>query len=218
MVNGGIVTLALMADLQTLMGVAALDLAAAVSPGPAFLLITQTAASSRRETAWATAAATVLGSLTWAAAALLGWQVVLAKAAGLYRLVQAAGGLYLCVIGWSTWRNASQPLAVTARAATTPAAGFRKGLMLGLSNPKVIVFFGTIFTTLFTPQTPSRVRWLSLAVILVIESLWYGSLATLFATGAVQRRYRVCKAGVERLFGGLLAFFGVRLVWNSART
>jgi threonine efflux protein len=206
-----------MLDLQPLVGVAALNLAAAVSPGPAFILITQTAASSRREVAWATAAGTVAASLLWAAAALLGWQLVLARAASVYRFLQIAGGLYLCFIGWSTWRHARDPLLAFRRLEGSPLTAFRKGLVLGLSNPKVIVFFGTIFTTLFTPATPAAVRWAALLVILFNETIWYGSLATLFGVSAIQRRYQRWKANTERFFGGVLIVFGARLAWNGGR-
>src|SRR3954469_21176268 len=101
-----------MTDFQPLLSLAVLDLAAAMSPGPAFVLITQTAASSKRPVAWAAAAGTVAGSLIWGAAALLGWHRLLAQAASIYRILQIGGGLYLCFIGWSTWRHAADPLPV----------------------------------------------------------------------------------------------------------
>jgi threonine/homoserine/homoserine lactone efflux protein len=203
-------------DFRPLITVAVLNLAAAMSPGPAFLLVTRTAATASRPVAWATAAGTVAASLTWAAAALLGWQLILAQVASLYRFLQVAGGLYLCFIGWSTWRDARNPL--PAPGGTTRdvrAGGFRKGLLLGLSNPKVIVFFGTIFTTLFAPSTPAAVRWLALLVILINESAWYGTISTLFGTAVMQRTYGKMKAVIERCFGALLAGFGVRLVWSG---
>jgi len=99
----------------------------------------------------------------------------------------------------------------------SPTVGFRKGLLLGLSNPKVIVFFGTIFTTVFAPATPVRVRWAALLVVFVNETLWYGSIATLFGTSAIQRTYMKLKVHAERFFGGLLCAFGVRLVWSGGR-
>jgi len=206
-----------MSDVHPLMTVAILNLAAAVSPGPAFALVTQTAASSKRGVAWATAAGTVAASLIWATTALLGWQFVLARAAAIYRFLLIAGGLYLCFIGWATWRHAPDALPEAAGGDSAPLVGFRKGLLLGLSNPKVIVFFGTIFTTLFGPSTPEGFRWAALLVVLINEGVWYGALATLFGTLAARRLYRRIKVHAERFFGGLLVFFGVRLVWSGCR-
>ena len=198
--------------------VAALNFAAAVSPGPAFMLVTKTAAVSNRPVALATAAGTVTASTIWAAAALLGWEFFLVQVATFYRFLEIAGGLYLCFIGWSTWQSAPKPLPESERHASGSASvGFRKGLLLGLSNPKVIVFFGTIFTSVFTPSTPSTVRWAALLVILVNETLWYASVAVVFGTPTFREIYRRWKIPTERFFASILVFFGLRLVWSGGR-
>jgi threonine/homoserine/homoserine lactone efflux protein len=206
-----------MTDLTPLAAVAALNLAAAMSPGPAFVLITRTAAASNRSAAWKAATGTVAASLIWAAAALLGLQVLLTQAAGLYRVFQVAGGLYLCLIGSIMWRHAPDPMPTGSAADVRMRGAFMKGLLLGLSNPKVVVFFGTVFTTAFVPSTPTPVKWAALAVVLCNESIWYGSLALCFGSSLVQRRYRRVKASLERIFGALLTAFGAKLVWSGAQ-
>ncbi len=203
-------------DWTPLAAVAALNLAAAMSPGPAFMLITRTAAGSSRSPALQAAAGTVFASVTWAAAALLGLQVVLTQAAGLYRAFQLLGGLYLCFIGVAMWRHAPEPMP-TASGGDVPVRGvFRRGLVLGLSNPKVVVFFGTIFTSAFTSSTPASVKWAALLVVLCNESVWYGSLALCFGSSPVRRTYRRVKTSLERIFGALLLLFGTKLVWSGA--
>ena len=204
-------------DLTPLAAVAALNLAAAMSPGPAFVLITRTAAASSRSSALKAAAGTVAASVIWAAAALLGVQVILAQAAGVYRAFQVAGGVYLCVIGSVMWRHAADPMPTGSAADVQLRGAFTKGLLLGLSNPKVVVFFGTIFTTAFAPSTPAAVKWAALLVVLGNESIWYGSLALCFGSSLVQRRYRRVKAGLERIFGALLTVFGAKLAWSGAQ-
>ena len=200
-----------------LAAVAALNLAAAMSPGPAFVLITRTAAASNRPSALKAAAGTVAASVLWAAAALLGLQVLLTQAAGLYRAFQVAGGVYLCAIGIVMWRHAADAMPTASGADTHVRGAFTKGLLLGLSNPKVVVFFGTVFTTAFAPSTPAAVKWAALLVVLGNESIWYGLLALCFGSSLVQRRYRRVKASLERIFGALLLAFGVKLMWNGAR-
>ena len=207
-----------MTDLHPLITVAALNMAAAMSPGPAFVLVTNTAASSRRDVALSTAAGTALASVTWAVAAVLGLQLVLAKAAAAYRTFEIFGGFYLGYVGWQFFRHARSPLPQFQAAQTGRAMGFRKGLLLGLSNPKVIVFFGTIFAALFTPQTPVALRWLAVAVVMVNETVWYVTLATAFGAAPVRQTYLRIKAPAERVFGGVLGFFGARLVWTGLRT
>jgi threonine efflux protein len=203
-----------MLDFRPLATIAALNMAAAMSPGPAFLLVSRTAAGSTRRSALLTAAGTASASVIWASAALLGLQVILTKAAGIYHLLQFVGGLYLCLIGLSIWRGASVPLAVVKPEGVEHNA-YRRALLLGLSNPKVIVFFGTIFTTGFDPSAPAGFKWAALLVVLVVETTWYTSLATLFGISPIQRAYRQMKKRLERVFGGLMILFGGRLTWAS---
>jgi threonine efflux protein len=207
-----------MVDLRPLATIAALNLAAAMSPGPAFLLVSRTAAGSTRRSALLTAAGTASASVIWAAAALLGLQVILTKAASVYHLLQFVGGLYLCFIGLSIWRGANVPLPALLPGESGERNSYRRALLLGLSNPKVIVFFGTIFTTAFDPSSPAAFKWAALLVVLVIETTWYTSLAALFGISPIQRGYRKMKKALERTFGGLMFVFGGRLTWAAART
>ena len=55
----------------------------------------------------------------------------MAWGAGVYRFLQMAVGLYLCFIGWSTWRHAGDPLVRTRAVQVSTLTGFRKGLLLG---------------------------------------------------------------------------------------
>jgi threonine efflux protein len=206
-----------MVDLRPLATIAALNLAAAMSPGPAFLLVSRTAAGSTRRSALLTAAGTASASVIWAAAALLGLQIILARAAGVYHVLQFVGGLYLCFIGFSIWRGAGVPLAMLTPAKPQERGSFGRALLMGLSNPKVIVFFGTIFTTAFDPSAPAVFKWAALLVVLVIETTWYTSVATLFGISPIQRGYRKMKKTLERTFGGLMVLFGGRLTWSAVR-
>ncbi len=188
-----------------------------MSPGPAFLLVSRTAAGSTRRSALLTAGGTASASVIWAAAALLGVQVILTKAAGIYHVLQFLGGLYLCYIGISIWRGASVPLPAVIPSEVAERRSYGRALLLGLSNPKIIVFFGTIFTTAFDPSAPATFKWAALLVVTIIETTWYTSLATLFGISPIQRSYRKMKKALERTFGSLMFLFGGRLTWSSVQ-
>lgn len=204
-------------DIRPLIELAVLNLLAAMTPGPSFMLVSRTAASSKRDIALSMSAGAILGSVIWATAAVLGLQLLLAKAAAVYRLIEIAGGIYLCFIGAQVFRHAASPMPEVQALRADRAAAFRKGLLLNLSNPKVVVFFGTVFAALFTPQTPSAERWLAVAVVFFDETLWYLTLSTAFGSKPVRRAYGKIKTPAERIFGGLLGFFGARLMWSGAR-
>ncbi|HEY7290032.1 MAG TPA: LysE family transporter [Vicinamibacterales bacterium] len=205
-------------DFRPLATIAVLNLAAAMSPGPAFVLITRTAATSNRASAMGVAGGTVAASVTWAATALLGLQMILVEASSVYRAIQLVGGAYLALIGIAMWRDASRGRTMEMASENAPVHhAFWKGLSLGLSNPKVVVFFGTIFTAVLGPSTPPVLKWAALLVVFCNESAWYTTVALAFGSAPVRRTYRRIRGGLERTFGTLLMMFGATLVWEGVR-
>jgi threonine/homoserine/homoserine lactone efflux protein len=151
------------------------------------------------------ASGVILGSVIWATAAVLGLQLLLTRAAAIYRLIEIAGGIYLCFIGTQVFRHAAAPLPEVQELRADRAAAFRKGLLLNLSNPKVVVFFGTVFAALFNAQTPPSERWLAILIVFFDETLWYVTLATAFGSAPVRRVYTKIKTPAERIFGAFSA-------------
>src|SRR5690348_13706561 len=93
-----------------LLGLAAVHLMAAASPGPSFVLVAQTAVGSGRRAGLLAAFAMMLGAVAWAAAALYGLQALFARFAWLYLVMRIGGGLYLLYLAVMLWRHAKEPL------------------------------------------------------------------------------------------------------------
>lgn len=199
---------------MTLAGIGAVQLMAAMSPGPAFLIVTRISVAQPRRVALCAAAGVVAGTLFWAVAATLGLHLVLERATWLYGLLKFCGGCFLLWLGWTAWRHAENGVGEGA-AATVRMAGWqawRMGFGTNMANPKVVVFFGSIFVALFTPEMPGWVRIAALAIVAVNESLWYGLLAVLFSSRAAQVGYERVRRWIDRLAGALMIGFGVRLI------
>jgi RhtB (resistance to homoserine/threonine) family protein len=199
-----------------LAGFALVHLLAVASPGPTFLVVARTAASGSRCAALLAALAVGIGAVIWAVAALLGLQALLARFEWLYLALRIAGGLYLVWLGIQIFRHAGHgDAAVAALAAGTtalpPARVFREALMVQLSNPKVAVFFGSVFLTLLPADAPG---WTDIAVVAIVfadEFVWFALVALLFSGGAVRRAWRHAQVWIERLTGGVLAALGMKL-------
>lgn len=203
-----------MSYVLTLAGIGAVHLMGAASPGPAFVTVTRVSVGEGRAAALAAAYGVAAATLVWAVAATLGMHVLLAEAAWLYGILKLAGGAYLLWLGIAAWRHAATPLAPTMPgvAGMTPRRAFRLGLSTNLANPKVIVFFGSIFVALFTPETPLWVRLAALLIVAVNESLWYSLVALLFSSRPAQAAYRRAKGWIDRITGSAMLAFGVRLI------
>ena len=200
-----------------LLGLAAVHLMAAASPGPSFVLVAQTAVGSGRRAGLLAAFAMMLGAVAWAAAALYGLQALFARFAWLYLVMRIGGGLYLLYLAVMLWRHAPEPLpepsAVVAR--TGAMQGFMRALLLQLSNPKVMVFFGSIFLSVLPQHMPA---WMEGAVLLLVafdEFMWFALLALTFSGSTARAFYRRAKFWIERFMGGALALLGLRLALSA---
>ena len=95
------------------------------------------------------------------------------------------------------------------------ANAFLQGFFTQISNPKVVVFFGSIFVAMLPADVPV---WLAAALIAVVsfnEVWWYSSVAMFFGSPPVRRFYLAAKTWIDRLTGIFLGFLGIRLLLKA---
>ncbi|MCK6451395.1 MAG: LysE family transporter [Alphaproteobacteria bacterium] len=199
-----------------LAGIWLANLMGAMSPGPSFFLVARASAEHSRRVGLASALGMSIGAGAWAAAAMFGLAVLFAQIAWLYRIVQLVGGLYLVYLAVMIWRAAPRPLALDGAVIDRrPGDAFLTALVVQLSNPKVVVFFGSIFVALLPAHAPSWVWAVALAGVLCNEMAWYSIVATLFSAEPARRAYGRAKAWLDRAMAGFLALIGAKLLLDS---
>jgi len=207
-----------MNDAVILLGLAVVHLLAVASPGPSTVLVIQTAAVAGRRGGLLAAAAMMVGALAWAAAALYGLQALFARFEWLYLAFRIGGALYLFYLAFMLWLHARDPLPEIAVGGTDHMSGwqgFLRALLLQLSNPKIMVFFGSIFLSLLPQNLPAWMDAAVLAVVAFNEFCWFALLALLFSGGPARAFYRRAKVWLDRVMGGVLAALGLRLMLAS---
>ena len=151
-----------------LLGLAVVHLLAVASPGPSTVLVIQTAAIAGRRGGLLAALAMMLGALTWAAAALYGLQALFAQFQWLYVAFRIGGAIFLIYIAWMLWKHARDPLPEIENLPTRQGSGwqgFVRALLLQLSNPKIMVFFGSIFLSVLPQHMPA---WMDATVLAIV--------------------------------------------------
>jgi threonine/homoserine/homoserine lactone efflux protein len=89
--------------------------------------------------------------------------------------------------------------------------GFTKALVLQLSNPKVMVFMGSIFVSLLPAQPPAWMDATVLTIVAINEFSWFALLTLLFSGETARAFYRRTKLWLDRLMGGVLGALGLKL-------
>ncbi|MCR5261010.1 MAG: LysE family translocator [Candidatus Gastranaerophilales bacterium] len=110
----------------------------AVIPGPDILFVITQAISYGRKPAIMTATGLVTGCLFHTALAAFGVSVIFQKSQTAFVLLNIAGALYLFYLAFCALR-ADDRLSINTE--KTAVSGYKKGILMNLLNPKVIIFF-----------------------------------------------------------------------------
>jgi threonine efflux protein len=197
--------------------VALVHLVALMSPGPDFFFVSQTAASRSRKEAMMGVLGITLGIVIWAGVALMGLHLLLAKMAWLHEIIMVGGGLYLLWMGWQLLRSArqrhKQPQS-DAPVVELPKRGmsFLKGLLTNLSNPKAIIYFGSVFSLFVGNDVGAATRWGLFLLIIAETFAWFALVAAIFALPWMREKYQHMAKWVDGMAGVLFAGFGIHLI------
>ena len=202
--------------LSILIGVWVLHVAAMMSPGPNFLLVSQLAASDRARSAAVAAVGVATGAGLWAACAVLGVNAVFEMFPQVRLALQVAGALYLLYIASRLWRSNGAEPSGSARA-VSPFAAFRLGLLTNITNPKSALFFGSVFAASF-PADPSRFLQAAAVAMVVINALWWHTLlAYLFSRERIRSAYALKRRTSDRIAAAVVGTLGLHLLVASLR-
>lgn len=134
---------------------------AILSPGPAIIAASRSAAARGRQASMPYAMGLAFGASVWCLFALFGLTVLFRVVPQSYTLLRLLGGAYLIWIAVQMWRHAAEPLEMQTGGTSGP--GFRQGLALNLSNPKPALFMAASSCPCSPacppPAPPSSIWW-----------------------------------------------------------
>lgn len=220
-------------DLLTLLSIGLIQLLAVISPGPSFLITARTAVAQSRADGIKVALGLGAGTVVWSSAALLGLNAVFHAVPVLFMGMKVAGSLFLLYLAFRLLMSsdkgarkavqegkvskddaADDPLRVEG-AGEKLGNPFVKGFLTQISNPKVVVFFGSIFIAMLPAQVP---LWMTLALIFIVsfnEVWWYSVVALFFGSGPVRNFYMKARVWIDRVTGAFLGVLGLRMLWSA---
>ncbi|KGM31781.1 LysE family translocator [Inquilinus limosus] len=201
-----------MVDVAPLLALAAVHLAGNLTPGANFVLISQVSATQSRTAGAAAGLGLTLGAVLWATAAAIGLGF-LSYLSWFQETLRLLGGAYLLYLG-------TRLILAPRQTAPTPVPlsrlrAFRTGLLMNLSNPYCLIFFGGTFAALIPAGSPAWMRAAAVGVILVDALVWYSVLAALFSSGPIQSWHRRLRRWLDRIVGSVLGALGLQLMLSS---
>lgn len=155
-------------------------LALIVVPGPSVLFVISRALCLGRRAALTTVVGNALGEYVQVVGVAVGVGVMVERSVLIFTAVKVCGAAYLIILGVRAIRHRST-MARVLEAATTPRRTWRifeEGFVVGLSNPKSVIFFATIlpqFVDRSAGHVPAQLLVLGLVfllIALVSDSAW----------------------------------------------
>jgi threonine efflux protein len=197
--------------LPSLLAIAILHWAVLLVPGFNVVLLAQLAGGQSRSVAFAAVLGMTTATLVWATLAVMGIGAVFSTLPVLRQGAQIAGGLYLLYLAYNLWRSGASAASVAPQTLSR-AAAFRIGFMTSALNPKIALFYGSVFATAL-PPSPSWGHVASAVAVVYLNSvIWHGSLAVAFSQKAVQQAYLRNFARLTRVSGAVVGAFGLKLI------
>lgn len=205
-------------ELLALSSIGAVQLLAVMSPGPSFLVTVRTAVARSRRDGLMVALGLGTGTFVWASATLLGLDALFRLMPWLFVAMKLGGALYLLWLAVALLRHAADPVVLAEGDGRSEGSPFLRGLSTQLANPKVVVFFGSIFVAMLPADRPAWMTASLLAVVTINEIGWYSAMALLFGGGGARTLYFRTKRWIDRATGGFLGLLGLRLLVRSFDT
>ncbi|CAB3791830.1 Threonine efflux protein [Paraburkholderia caffeinitolerans] len=197
--------------ISTLLTLAGVLLLSVASPGPNFVIVTSSAAVSRRA-GMATGIGLAAASGTWALIAITGLRLVFSHTTWIEAALRFAGAVYLIWLGIKMIRTARQPLPDQDRSTTSDWSAAKKGYLVSMTNPKSVAFYGSVFALLVPAHAPT---WLGVAVVglaVGISCGWYCAMALLASHPAIRLTLIRRKAVLDSTAGVVLVALGSRML------
>lgn len=203
-----------------LTGIAAVNVLAWLSPGPNTLAMISASISKGRKAGFATALGSSTGGMVWATLTVLGAATVFdlfPKAVFVLRMVGAGYLVWLGIKALrSAWQGQKNTL-VISQVNTRGWAAFRTGFFVIMTNPKAMLFFGSIFVAFIPENAPV---WMLLVIVVFSQAQAFGMhciTVMVFSSQPVVRRFQSAQRRVNAVIGTIYFGLGIGIATDALR-
>ena len=191
-----------------------------LSPGPDFFYVSRTAAMHSRRTALYGVIGITLGMSIWATAAVLGLAIVFKTMPALQGIVMALGGGYLFYLGVKMARVTTNVVFdetnLVQNHSTASKNEIIKGLLVNLSNAKVVIYFSSVMSFVLVNITETRQMLTALLLITIETFVYFYVISLLFSRPFAKRFYSRYSRYIDNASGVIFILFGAYLIYSGA--
>ena len=187
---------------------------AVASPGPATLANAGTSMKYGKRYGLILSAGVTTGSISWAILAALGLGSIMMANAWAFSVLRYLGAYYLLFLAYKSARSAfskSDDFNAQIKIKSAKSAYF-KGLALHLTNPKPILFFGSLFAIGVPQHSSVSALVIIIAAIAVQNIIVFHGYALLFSSRKIVAGYTKLRRWFESAFAFMFGAAGIKIL------
>ena len=194
--------------------VALLNLLAAVSPGPDFVMTVRNSLCYSRRSGIFTSLGISLALGVHLSYCAAGIGYIISTSIVLFTLIKILGACYLIYLGIVSFLSKRSKLDLKGERTgpdLTRLQAFRMGFLTNVLNPKATLFFLSLFTFVIGNSTPVYIIFTISAIIIMTALSWFTIVSIFFTHQSVQRIFLKYEKSINRTLGGFLVLLGVKI-------
>ena len=194
-----------------------IQLAATISPGPAFAMTVRTATGHGHRSGIALSIGLGLAVGTLMLLVACGLALLIQESLLLFDILKYAGAAYLAYIGIKALcakkKNGDDAVIDSKNIPKNLNIwqAVRRGYITNILNPKGIVFFTAVFTQFLHHDTPFWLISIYCIISMITEAGWFSLVSVVLTHSVVRARYMAVAHWIERVCGALLITLAVKI-------
>lgn len=195
--------------------VALLNMLAAISPGPDFVITVRNSLCYSRRAGIFTGLGISMALCVHLFYCAAGIGYIISTSVVLFAILKVLGAGYLIYLGLSSFLAKGSNIDLTEERVGTDLTrlkAFRMGFLTNVLNPKATLFFLSLFTLVIGNSTPVYIILTISAIIILTAFTWFSIVSIFLAQQNVQRVFLKYEKIINRTLGGFLVFLGIKIL------
>ena len=194
--------------------VAFINLIAAISPGPDFVMCVRNSLIYSRKVGIYTGIGISLGLVVHIFYSAVGIALIISKSAILFSIIKYLGAGYLAYMGISSILAKKSALNINEAHQVIEISVFqaiKTGFLTNILNPKASIFFLGLFTLVIGSKTPAYILVIITAIIITTAIVWFSIVAILFSQKRIKEYFKKTEKVLNYILGGLLILLSIKI-------